>query len=153
MTLARMMRTAGISAALAMSSCNEERHARYATHADAVHDGAVQRGWIPEYVPRSATEIAEVHDLDTNAQLLRFQAPPEALAAMAAGLAPAPRGMACAPPRYLTPPPGALWRRDLRPGALPEGLSGYRVQPEWRGVQRVAVDTQGGVAYAWTCSD
>jgi hypothetical protein len=153
MTLTGMIRTAGISVAFAVSACNEDQHARYATYADAVHDGAVERGWIPDYVPRGATEIAEVHNLDTNAQLLRFQASPEALATMVARLVPAPSGTAPAPPRYLSPPPGRLWRRDLRSGALAEGLSGYRARLEPGRLHCIAVDSQRGVAYAWTCTD
>jgi hypothetical protein len=43
-----------------------ERESAYATHADAVADDAILRGWIPPFVPESAREIREIHDLDTN---------------------------------------------------------------------------------------
>ena len=49
-----------------------DMHAEYATLADAVADGAVTRGWVPEWVPASARELQESHDLDTNESWLTF---------------------------------------------------------------------------------
>ena len=141
-----------LAAALAVA-CDERREARYASYRDAVVQGAVHRGWIPAYVPQSATEIAEVHNLDTNAQLLRFQAPPEALTAMTARLTPMPSRKAPPPPRYLAPPGGDLWRRDLGSGTVPEGMAVYRAHLDPGGVHCVVVDARGLTAYAWTCSD
>jgi hypothetical protein len=37
-----------------------------------VRHGAVERGWIPEAIPPTATEIQEQHDPDTNATWVRF---------------------------------------------------------------------------------
>jgi hypothetical protein len=37
-----------------------------------VRDGAITRGWIPEWIPASATNVREVHDLDTNRSQLAF---------------------------------------------------------------------------------
>ena len=111
----------------------------------------MRRGWIPAYIPQDATGIAEVHDLDTNAQLLRFQAPPEALTAMRARLSPVPGRILPPPPRHLSPPGGGAWRRDLASGTLPEGLVGYRAHVESGGVHCIAVDTRGLTTYAWTC--
>jgi hypothetical protein len=54
-----------------------ERESAYATHADAVADDAILRGWIPPFVPESAREIREIHDLDTNDVCLRFELPVE----------------------------------------------------------------------------
>jgi hypothetical protein len=48
------------------SGCSERFESSYADKAAAVEDGAVRRGWIPPWVPESATAIREVHDLDTN---------------------------------------------------------------------------------------
>lgn len=45
--------------------------ARYATLRDAEKDGAIARGWIPAWLPRSASNIDESHDLDTNVSVLR----------------------------------------------------------------------------------
>lgn len=44
----------------------ERGSSNYATLTDAVADGAVARGWVPPYLSDSASEIREVHDLDTN---------------------------------------------------------------------------------------
>ena len=52
------------------------REARYSTAADARAAGAVDRGWIPDWLPSQAHEIHEVHDLDTNQSALRFEVPP-----------------------------------------------------------------------------
>jgi hypothetical protein len=39
----------------------ENVEARYATYAEAEDDSAVDRGWIPPFVPRSAVRIREFH--------------------------------------------------------------------------------------------
>lgn len=41
----------------------------------AMADGAVDRGWVPDWLPPSAQDIKEKHDLDTNRQIMRFTAP------------------------------------------------------------------------------
>jgi hypothetical protein len=57
---------------LAGAGCRETLEKRYSSLAEAERDGAIARGWIPSWVSSSATEIAEVHNLDTNNQLLMF---------------------------------------------------------------------------------
>lgn len=47
----------------------------YDTHAEATKDGAIRRGWIPTWMPETATHIHESHDLDTNARALSFTVP------------------------------------------------------------------------------
>lgn len=135
------------------AGCGERQEARYATYRDAVAHGAVHRGWMPAYVPHEATEIDEVHDLDTNAQLLRFRAPPDALTAMAEGLTPVPGPTVPLPPRHLSPPGGRMWRHELGSGTLPEGMAAYRAHLASGRVHCVAVDMRGVTAYAWTCSE
>ncbi len=39
---------------------------------EAIRAGAVERGWIPAFLPLSAKEITEKHNLDTNEVWLRF---------------------------------------------------------------------------------
>ena len=58
----------------------------YPTWAEAQRAGAVARGWIPDFVPSSAREIRDTHDLDTNRQTLQFTAPPSDVPAMTMGL-------------------------------------------------------------------
>lgn len=38
----------------------------FATYAEAKASGIMEKGWLPEYLPRSATEINETHNIDTN---------------------------------------------------------------------------------------
>lgn len=45
--------------------------ASYDDYATAEAAGAVEKGWIPSFLPASATRIEEAHDLDTNQQCLR----------------------------------------------------------------------------------
>jgi hypothetical protein len=47
----------------------------YDTYSDAKKDEAIQRGWIPIWVPVTATNIHEAHNLDTNSRALSFTAP------------------------------------------------------------------------------
>jgi len=44
----------------------------YADFDAASSSGAIDRGWIPEFLPRSASAIYEKHDLDTNDSILFF---------------------------------------------------------------------------------
>ena len=49
-----------------MSSCNDSQTNRYKSKKNAIKDGAIQRGWIPEIIPNSSFNIVETHDLDSN---------------------------------------------------------------------------------------
>ena len=55
----------------------------YADYSAALADGAIERGWIPAFLPRSGTDLREMHNLDTNASLLRFHFAPEDLESLA----------------------------------------------------------------------
>jgi hypothetical protein len=48
---------------------------RYADYARAEAAGEVERGWLPPFVPPSATDIRLRYHLDTNAQLLSYEVP------------------------------------------------------------------------------
>jgi hypothetical protein len=63
----------GLTVALAgcVRSC-DTLEASYADLSTATEAGAIDRGWIPEWLPRTAKAIDEVHDLDTNRRLLAF---------------------------------------------------------------------------------
>ncbi len=67
---------------------SDNRSVHYDTFAAAEQAGAVTQGWIPAYLPPSARAIEESHDLDTNAQRVRFRAPPQDLRTMAGHLEP-----------------------------------------------------------------
>ena len=38
----------------------------FANYAEAKASGIMDRGWVPHWIPKSATDIHEQHDLDTN---------------------------------------------------------------------------------------
>lgn len=70
---------------LSLSACSEQVEETYPTWAEAQRAGAVERGWIPTFVPESAREIRDSHDLDSNRQTLFFVAPPSDVEAMVVG--------------------------------------------------------------------
>lgn len=73
------------------TACGEVQDERYATFTDARAAGAIERGWLPEFVPSSARDLRDVHDLDTNAQTLTFTVPPSDIPRMVETLQKAPR--------------------------------------------------------------
>jgi hypothetical protein len=60
--------------------------AEYATYAAAKEDGAILRGWLPDFVPTSATDIRESHNLDSNEHWLTFRFDSNDRAEIVAGL-------------------------------------------------------------------
>ena len=58
---------------IVLSMPGDVRRASYATLEDAVAAGAVDRGWVPDFLPPSTHEIAEVHNLDLNTGAGRFR--------------------------------------------------------------------------------
>lgn len=59
---------------LLLPSCFEEFETRYASLADARE--AIDAGWIPRYLPASARDIRERHDIDTNEIWISFRYDP-----------------------------------------------------------------------------
>ena len=79
-----------LTAALLLIACSGVTDESYATYAEARDAGLIDRGWMPDFVPPSATDIHEVHDLDTNAQILTFSAPGSDVPEITARFRPAP---------------------------------------------------------------
>lgn len=50
---------------LLLTACMESREMLYEDREAAVHDGAIVRGWLPEWLPASATDIYSWHNVDT----------------------------------------------------------------------------------------
>jgi hypothetical protein len=48
---------------------------RYETFAELEDSKSWQRGWVPDFVPHSATDIFEEHDIDTNGIYGEFSTP------------------------------------------------------------------------------
>ncbi len=57
---------------LTTSGCSERKEVFYKTYAEAVSGGAMEGGWLPTFFPKSAREIYERHDLDTNEVWVHF---------------------------------------------------------------------------------
>ena len=53
-------------------SCSDTIEEEYRNIKEAEKDGAIIRGWIPSWLPKSTSEIKEVHDLDINSSILAF---------------------------------------------------------------------------------
>jgi hypothetical protein len=62
-----------LMAAFCAGCTGEVMYAAYPDRAAAIRHDAVGRGWIPAWIPASATDLREVHDLDTNESALSFE--------------------------------------------------------------------------------
>ena len=147
------MRRPGIGVALALlalaaAGCEGDRN-RYATLADARKAGAVERGWVPAWVPGGATVIEEAHDLDGNRRRLRFQATADEVEALADGLPRLHVSAICASRGI--PAIAGEWPPALEAGEAAWAFT-YRVA-ESRGGARlaVAIHRSSATVYAWSC--
>jgi len=125
----------------------------YATFAEAEADGAIEQGWLPAYLPRSASGIREVHDLDTNARWVAFRAAPVDLTRMVEDFEPlsyaeARRTAVRRPwrvggdwPPELSEPTLATPRQTELLGLYRHGTEAYCLAIEW----------QTGRAWGWSC--
>jgi hypothetical protein len=110
-----------ISSVLALlKSCEylENPKSHYASFSEARNAGALaEGGWLPDLLPKSATDITEQHNIDTNAMWLAFTF-------SGAPFSSTPKGcvLAKAPPQHDGAP--RWWRRDARA----VGTSGDRFQ-------------------------
>ena len=129
--------------------------AEYRTLAQAQAEGATERGWLPAFLPSSAVDIREVHDLDTNAQWLTFQAPPDDLRPIVHPFEELPYAEARRT-ALLRP-----WRvRGTWPPELSEPLLSTPRARELLGYYRtslrgfcLAVEWCTGHAWAWSCAE
>lgn len=146
--------SATIGLILLTAACREQSTGNYESYADAGSAGAVRQGWIPAYVPKSATQIAEVHDLDLNTQRLRFRAPTIALRSMTSGMQPLdlktlPRSDVRTP--KLSGPWPTVLQDDAASTVRADREVGLFFIPT-EGPSCVAVDWTESMAYAWTCT-
>jgi len=58
----------------------------YPTHAEAVADGAVERGDVPRFIPPTATQIYARNNRDTGQHFVRFDYQPAELPAIVQGM-------------------------------------------------------------------
>jgi hypothetical protein len=57
--------TLALLAIVCVAGCRETPRAYYATAADAVADGAIARGWLPDVLASNVRDIHESHDVDS----------------------------------------------------------------------------------------
>ncbi len=55
-----------ISSALMLMKYLESSKNEFATFEEMKEAGLIQKGWLPDYFPKSATNIREGHNIDTN---------------------------------------------------------------------------------------
>lgn len=61
---------------LAVAGCFwENTDTSYDTAKEAISSGVLVKGWIPEWLPQDATDLREVHNIDSNAGELSFVVP------------------------------------------------------------------------------
>ena len=67
-------RTLYLSPVILLAACNDLRlYDVYDDLEDVRREGAIERGWIPDWVPESATDIHDHHELDTNLRAVSFR--------------------------------------------------------------------------------
>lgn len=61
-----------LSALLVLGACSDVVKSKYATYEQAKSDGLFERGWIPDLLPESTTQIEVNNDLDLNVSKGKF---------------------------------------------------------------------------------
>ena len=126
---------------------------RYATRAEAEAAGAFRRGWLPTFLPASAVELNESHDLDTNERWLSFRADTTELRTLVARLETLPYLDARASASRRPWRAGRDWPPELDRAMLATPRSttqlSYHISPSER--YCLAVHWRSGYAYGWSC--
>lgn len=135
-------RRALLIAAVSLSGlgCQERVESQYATAAAARAAGAVERGWLPTWLPPDAREIREVHDIDTNVVFATFRQ---------AGALPGTVPDACKPIAWAhVPLPDA--RPAWWPAALPPRQTGATSALAYQcGLAFMAISGDSTIVYYW----
>jgi hypothetical protein len=103
-----------LAAALILTSCGERPDVFYAHAIEARAAGAVDQGWIPDWMPKSARAIHEIHDLDTSRSMLTFLFEPVDPPQL-------PASCGQVPPEGISAPPfrRSWWPDDVPPTSSP----------------------------------
>lgn len=139
---------------LGLCACKETPESTYTSRQAAEQAGAFSRGWLPAFLPSSASDLRELHNLDSNESLLRFSFMPADLPTITASLQPVSESELCPPPFQGLRRP-AWWPKDLV-GAQRGGLRFFRSTAALAGPQTpagwFAVDAARGIGFFWRCS-
>lgn len=76
--------TLGTLILLGVSGCSELVESNYPTYQQAAQSGAIESGWLPAFLPESASNIRESHDPETNQVWVSFEFPQEEIESFAA---------------------------------------------------------------------
>lgn len=63
---------------LGILGCTEVFEESYPNMQAVRAHGAIDRGWVPDWVPEDASNIRELHKIDTDESMLSFEMPPDA---------------------------------------------------------------------------
>lgn len=131
-----------VGVSVACADYGQRPEASYADFAEAEKAGAMRRGWVPAWIPRSARNLRETHDVETRQSMLSFRYAPGEKLAVPDGCIPAKgaeiRG---------TPFSVSWWPRDVPPPRLVTHRHGYFSCEAGRAF--LALSASDGEAYYW----
>ena len=133
-----------VSAVACIGPLSEDIQSHYADAASARRAGAFDHGWLPEFVPDDATDISELHNLDTSVTWACFSNPqgPASLRALLEK-----HGAKRASGPVSAGPPALFGRRAWWPALMAKpGVEAYRVVEDSRFTLLVGVDPGSGRA-------
>lgn len=126
---------------LILTSCDLVMDSSYATKQEAVDAEMIAKGWIPAWVPEEATDLREVHDLDSNVSALAFSKPRSKQLLLPSG---------CRPVNHSAVQP-AMFNRSWWPSeaALKRAYTFSRCEPEFGKSIFVATSSTGNRVLFW----
>ena len=62
----------GFLVAIVAPNLIENKESKFATYSQLESSDLIKNGWVPNYLPRSAYDIHETHNIDTNEIKIRF---------------------------------------------------------------------------------
>ena len=105
----------GVVASFSACSSSNRRESFYSTLADADKDGAITRGWIPEFLPESSRNVHEIHEISPEAEWCGFEFVPAKPQSLRKNL----RSIEALPPSMTrVPDPGVQWWPKVLMGNL-----------------------------------
>ncbi|OUL14060.1 hypothetical protein B0X78_08420 [bacterium AM6] len=126
---------------LILTACDLVMDSSYATKQEAVDAEMIAKGWIPAWVPEEATDLHEVHDLDSNVSALAFSKPRSKQLLLPSG---------CRPVNHSAVQPG-LFNRSWWPSeaALKRAYTFFLCEPEFDKSVFVATSGTGDHVLFW----